>query len=309
MRWRTWASPVVVDPGSPGCGWAIRHLSRYLPLNAALLRSAVPSKAWHAKVDGDGVASTPVELGELVVGAGEADLEAFDLGDAGEQVVADLLQAGALRWVWSQERTPDASVFMNAGRSEGTRAGPDGHLPFLEVGEKCIPLFVGGGAVFFAGTGRPTPGEERQVGLDRLVGVDRLVAHGDVDVSMASDHLGDVGRQPAHDRVGDEHPPEIVRGKVQGAAGRRVDQTSAGQRGSEHVADDVGADPTVLGAKLALEQQRRRWQPHAFVPVVGGNQGNRSGVVADSADDRAEHLSQFGSSLNRVGSGGLEPVG
>lgn len=55
----------------------------------------------------DGVAMwTPVELGELVVGAGEAGLEAFDLaepalplrlGDAGEQVVADRLQARSLR--------------------------------------------------------------------------------------------------------------------------------------------------------------------------------------------------------------------
>ena len=32
-----------------------------------------------AKVDGCGVAGAMVELGELVVGAGEADLEAFDL--------------------------------------------------------------------------------------------------------------------------------------------------------------------------------------------------------------------------------------
>jgi hypothetical protein len=46
-----------------------------------------------------------VELGELVVGAGEAELESFDLaepafafglGDAGDQVVADLLQPGPL---------------------------------------------------------------------------------------------------------------------------------------------------------------------------------------------------------------------
>jgi hypothetical protein len=90
----------------------MRRLSWCLPRNAALFRSAVPSKDWHAKVDGGGAAGAPVELGELVVGAGEADLEAFDLaepafafglGDAGKQGVADLFQARALRRVWPQE--------------------------------------------------------------------------------------------------------------------------------------------------------------------------------------------------------------
>jgi hypothetical protein len=61
-----------------------------------------------AELDGCVAVGAAVELGELVVGAGEADLEAFDLaepafplrlGDAGEQVVADLLQARSLRWL------------------------------------------------------------------------------------------------------------------------------------------------------------------------------------------------------------------
>lgn len=69
---------------------------------------------------GGGVASAAVELGELVVGAGEANLEAFDLaepafglglGDAGDQVVADLFRLCSLGWVWSQERTSDRWVF------------------------------------------------------------------------------------------------------------------------------------------------------------------------------------------------------
>jgi hypothetical protein len=75
-----------------------------------------------AELDGGVAAGAAVELGELVAGAGEADLEAFDLAepafafgfaDAGKQVVADLLQADSLRWVWSQERTSDTRVFMN----------------------------------------------------------------------------------------------------------------------------------------------------------------------------------------------------
>jgi hypothetical protein len=90
----------------------------------------------------DGGAGAPVELGELVVGAGEADLEAFDLaepafafglGDAGDQVVADLGQAGPLGRVWPEHRAADAGVLMDAGRSERAGAGADGDLALLEV--------------------------------------------------------------------------------------------------------------------------------------------------------------------------------
>jgi hypothetical protein len=58
-----------------------------------------------------------VGLGELAGGGGEADLEsfgfagpafAFGFGDAGVEVVADLLQAVALGGVDSQEGAPDA---------------------------------------------------------------------------------------------------------------------------------------------------------------------------------------------------------
>jgi hypothetical protein len=109
--------------------------------------------------DGGVAVGAPVELGELVVGAGEADLEALDLaepafafglGDAGQQVVADLLQSGSLRRVWSQERTSDTSMLMNAGTSKSAGAGPDGHLPLLEMSKESVPLFFGGGSVFFA---------------------------------------------------------------------------------------------------------------------------------------------------------------
>jgi hypothetical protein len=57
-----------------------------------------------------------VDLGELVLGAGEADLEALDLaepalalglGDPVVQVGADLLKAGPLGGVRSQKRAPD----------------------------------------------------------------------------------------------------------------------------------------------------------------------------------------------------------
>ncbi len=66
------------------------------------------------------VAST--ELGELVLGAGQADAEPFDfaepaftsgLGNAGDEVVADLLQSEALGRVRPQERTSDTCMLMN----------------------------------------------------------------------------------------------------------------------------------------------------------------------------------------------------
>jgi hypothetical protein len=79
----------------------------------------------HAEVDGLLLAlQGRVDLGELVLGAGEADPEsldlagpafAFGLGDAVVQVVADLLESAALGGVRPQERAPDARVFMDAG--------------------------------------------------------------------------------------------------------------------------------------------------------------------------------------------------
>ena len=59
-----------------------------------------------------------VDLGELVVGGGEADLESFDLaepafalgfGDAGVQIVADLDEPGSLGGVRPEERASDAA--------------------------------------------------------------------------------------------------------------------------------------------------------------------------------------------------------
>jgi hypothetical protein len=74
----------------------------------------------HAELDG--VCRAPErggDLGELVIGAREADLEslhftepafAFGLGDAVEQVGADLLEAVPLGGVRPQERAPDAPL-------------------------------------------------------------------------------------------------------------------------------------------------------------------------------------------------------
>ena len=71
----------------------------------------------HAELDRGGLPPQGrVDLGELVVGAGEADLQpvdfaepalAFGFGDAVVQVGADLLKPGALGWVRPQERASD----------------------------------------------------------------------------------------------------------------------------------------------------------------------------------------------------------
>ncbi len=99
------------------------------------------------------------------------------------------------------------------------------------------------------------------MGLDGLVGVDGLVAHRDVDVAVPGDDLSDVRGQAGQDGVGDEHPPEVVRGEVQRAAGLRVGQRAVCEGSVEHVADRAWTDPAVLGAESALEQPGRGRQP------------------------------------------------
>src|SRR4029077_11830177 len=76
-----------------------------------------------------------------------------------------------------------------------------------------------------------------------------FVAHGDVEVAVAGDYLGDMRWQPAHDRVGDEQPSEIMGCESQWLTGCWVGQAGADQCGGENVANDVRADPAALGAE------------------------------------------------------------
>ena len=196
---------------------------------------------------------------------------------------------------------------MNAWGGVGASAQPGGDFPAFEVAEELFPFGVGGHPVLLGGPQAAAPGQERQVGLDGLVGIDRLVAESDVDVLVACDDLGDVWRQPVHDRLGDEDPPEIVRGVVQGAAVGGVDQPGAGEGGLEHFAEGAVADRTVLGPETALEQQRGRGHPHAFVPVVGGDEGHCAGGFTDPADDGGQYFGEFGADHQKplgVGLGG-----
>ncbi|MDO0929959.1 hypothetical protein QQY24_33250 [Streptomyces sp. TG1A-8] len=90
-------------------------------------------------------------MGQLLLGAGQADLQALDLsepafvlsfGDPVEQVVADLDQTVSLERLGPEERTSDASVLVDARRSEGPSAGSLGELALLEVSEEGVPLLV-----------------------------------------------------------------------------------------------------------------------------------------------------------------------
>src|SRR6266446_8040705 len=139
---------------------------------------------------------SPVDLGELVFGAGEADLESFGFaepafaagfGDAGGDVVADLGDAVTLGGLWPVQGAPEAAVLVDARGGEGAAAGAGGDFAAFEVAEEFFPFGVGGGAVFLGGPQCPAAGEEGQVGLDGLVGVDGLVAEGDVDVAVPGD--------------------------------------------------------------------------------------------------------------------------
>lgn len=79
--------------------------------------SSITTCGGDAQVHGRRLPADPIELAELLLGAGQADLETFDLaepalrlgfGDLDDQVVADLGKPCPLGRVRSQERTSDA---------------------------------------------------------------------------------------------------------------------------------------------------------------------------------------------------------
>ena len=103
------------------------------------------------------------------------------------------------------------------------------------MAEELFPFLGGGDAVFFARAQGPAAGEEGQVGLDGLVGVDRLISHSGIDVFVACDDLGDMRGQAAHDGIGDEDSPEIVRRVMQGLPVSGVFQAGVDKSGVQYV--------------------------------------------------------------------------
>lgn len=83
-----------------------------------------------------------VHLGEFGAGAGEADFQSFGFaepvvgfgfGDAGDEVVADLDQAGPGGGVGAQQWAAQAAVFVDAGGVVGAAAVADSDFAVFEV--------------------------------------------------------------------------------------------------------------------------------------------------------------------------------
>ena len=176
-------------------------------------------------------------------------------------------------------------MLVDAAGGVGASAVAECDAAALEVAEELFPFGVGGGAVFLAGAQLPPAGDEGAVSVDGLLGVDSLVSHGGVDVLVAEEDLGDVGRHAVEDGVGGEDAAEVVGLEVEGLAVGAGD-AGAGERVGEQVADAADGDGPVLQAGGPLEQQGHGRVPGALVGVVGG--GERDGPVgaADAGDDR-----------------------
>src|SRR6516165_9234266 len=151
-----------------------------------------------SQVDRAGVSGAAVDLGELVLSAGETDPEALDLaepafalgfGDAGVEVVADLGDPVPLGGIGPVHAAPQTRMFVDAGSAECAAAYPGGDLPTLEVAEELLPFFFAGDPVFIGRPQPPPPGKECQVGLDCLYRVDGLVADCHINVPVADDDL------------------------------------------------------------------------------------------------------------------------
>ena len=178
--------------------------------------------------------AAPVDLGELVFGAGEADLEAFDFaepafafgfGDAGDQVVADLGEAGPLGGI----RPVHAGIARRCARGCrgcrrrgrrcrwrpcGVRSGR-GTRPIPRRWGRGIPRWAagrGGGPGTPGGPGWPRRGRRPCSRCVTLMS--RCPA---MTWAMC-------GGRPFRIGVGDEEPAEVVRGVVQRPAGGGVGQ-------------------------------------------------------------------------------------
>jgi len=97
------------------------------------------------------------------------------LGDAVEQVAADLGDPRPLVRGWPQERASQAAVLVDAGGRVRPPAFAERDVPSLEVAEELLPLLVGGSTVFRAGAEATAgAGDEGPVAVDHFLGVDGL---------------------------------------------------------------------------------------------------------------------------------------
>lgn len=127
------------------------------------------SECRNAEMDGVGSTGHFIELGELVLRSYEADLESFNFagppltfsfGDPGEQVVADLEDAGSLDRRRAKEGAAQATVLMDARSRIGFSALSEGHSTPLEVAKELVPLLVARDAAFLARAETAPAGDE-----------------------------------------------------------------------------------------------------------------------------------------------------
>ena len=180
--------------------------------------------------------SEPVELGDLGVRGGQADLQPFDfagpavalsLDDPVTQVPADFDDAGSLGRVGPEQWAPQAAVLVDArGRVSAATIAERDLAPF-EMPEELLPFLIGWGAVLLRGSQGASPGDEGPVVVDDLLGIDRLVPERGVDVVVPTDQLGDMGWHAVEDGFGDKDPPEVVGHEVERRPGG-IGETAAG---------------------------------------------------------------------------------
>ncbi|MFI6345611.1 hypothetical protein [Streptomyces sp. NPDC050560] len=145
------------------------------------------------------------ELGELLLGVGEAALRSFDVAEPAFafgfqdpllKVVADLDHPRPFRGVHDQDGAADTSMFMSTIGAIGAPAVAQGQFAALEVPEKLVPFLRRDCAVLLDRPQGPAAGDECPVGFDGVLGVDRGVPHRGPDVVVTSDDLRDGDDRP-----------------------------------------------------------------------------------------------------------------
>ena len=153
------------------------------------------------------------------------------------------------------------------------------------MAEEFLPFLIAGDPVFIGGPLRPPPGQEGQVRLDGLFRVDGLIADSGIDILVACDDLRDMRRQAAHDGIRDKDSAEIMRRVMQRLPRGEVLQAGAGKGLVQHFPERGVADRPALAGEPALEQDRGRRPPYAFVAVVDGDERDAPVGLADPLDD------------------------
>ena len=117
-------------------------------------------------------------------------------------------------------------------------------LELLPLGVRGIPVFGG------RAQGSPF-GDERAVGADQVLLEDLEIGLGCVEVCVTQQPGRDVERQTAGDGLGDEHPPEVVRGVAERLAG------GIRETGEAEDVVEIPLNETLVGVPVQVQSQVR----------------------------------------------------